>query len=116
MSRFAAGLCLLVASLAFEPATAQQSAPTTMPRNPSFTATLSNTTPLVFGMDVEGVSRALGQPLSYISGRAGDEIYLAILNVGGSGLLNHRDRLFLQFRKGRLTGWKADWGHNWMWQ
>ena len=77
MSRFAVGLCLLAASLALEPATAQQSAANTMPRNPSFTATLSNTTPLVFGMDVEGVSRALGQPLSYISGRAGDEIYLA---------------------------------------
>ena len=116
MSRFAVGLCLLAASLAFEPATAQQSAANTMPRNPSFTATLSNTTPLVFGMDVEGVSRALGQPLSYISGRAGDEIYLAFRNIGGSGLLNHHDRLFLQFRKGRLTGWKADWGHNWMWQ
>ena|SRR4051794_12166840 len=114
MSRFAAGLCLLAALLAFEPATARQSAP--IPRNPSFTAMLSNTTPLVFGMDVEGASRALGQPLSYISGRAGDEIYLAIRNIGGSELLHHRDRLFLQFRKGRLTGWKADWGHNWMWQ
>ena len=116
MSRFAVGLCLLAASLALEPATAQQSAANTMPHNPSFTATLSNTTPLVFGMDVEGASRALGQPLSYISGRAGDEIYLAIRNIGGSELLHHRDRLFLQFRKGRLTGWKADWGHNWMWQ
>ena len=20
------------------------------------------------------------------------------------------------FRKGRLAGWKGDWGHNWMWQ
>ena len=36
--------------------------------------------------------------------------------LGGSGLFNHRHRLFLQFRKGRLTGWKGDWGHNWMWQ
>ena len=27
-----------------------------------------------------------------------------------------KDRLFLQFRKGRLAGWKGDWGHNWMWQ
>ena len=37
-------------------------------------------------------------------------------DIGGSGLFPHRDRLFLQFRKGRLAGWKADWGHNWMWQ
>jgi len=23
---------------------------------------------------------------------------------------------YLQFRNGRLAGWKGDWGHNWMWQ
>ena len=28
----------------------------------------------------------------------------------------NKHRLFLQFRKGRLAGWKGDWGHNWMWQ
>ena len=41
---------------------------------------------------------------------------LAIRNIGGSGLFNHQDRLYLQFRNGRLAGWKGDWGHNWMWQ
>ena len=97
------------------PAGAQQSAPGFASRAP-FNATVSNTTPLAFGMDVADASRALGEPLSHVSGRPGDEIYLAIRNIGGSGLLNHRDRLFLQFRKGRLTGWKGDWGHNWMWQ
>jgi hypothetical protein len=81
-----------------------------------FTTTLSNSTPLAFGMEVGQASRALGQPLSYVSGRPGNEIYLAIRNIGGSGLFNHNDRLFLQFRKGRLAGWKGDWGHNWMWQ
>jgi hypothetical protein len=110
-------LLLIAASVArLEPATAQQLAPTVAPRSPPFTATLSNHTPLVFGMDVEDASRALGQPLSYISGRPGDEIFLAIRNIGGSGLFNHHDRLYLQFRKGRLAGWKGDWGHNWMWQ
>jgi hypothetical protein len=97
------------------PAGAQPFVPTGVARAP-FTATLSNTTPLVFGMDVEDASRTLGEPLSYISGRPGEEIYLAIRNTGGSGLFNHHDRLYLQFRKGRLAGWKADWGHNWMWQ
>src|SRR5260370_2357766 len=97
-------------------ASVQQLAPTYPPLSPPFTATLSNNTPLAFGMEVEDVSRALGEPLSYIRGRAGDEIYLAIRNIGGSGLFNHRHRLFLQFRKGRLAGWKGDWGHNWMWQ
>jgi hypothetical protein len=84
--------------------------------SPPFTETLSNTVPLAFGMDVEDVSRALRQPLSYVKGRPGDEIYLAIRNTGGSGLFNHHHRLFLQFRHGRLAGWKGDWGHNWMWQ
>ena len=110
-------LLLLIAASAAQPAPAgaQQWTPGAVPRAP-FTATLSNNTPLVFGMDVSDASRALGEPLSYVRGRAGDEIYLAIRNIGGSGLLNHHDRLFLQFRKGRLTGWKGDWGHNWMWQ
>jgi hypothetical protein len=107
---------LLTVSLAsLAPASAQQSAAATAPSLP-FSATLSNTTPLVFGMDVAEVSLALGQPINYVSGRPGDEIYLAIRNIGGSGLFNHRDRLFLQFRRGKLTGWKGDWGHNWMWQ
>jgi hypothetical protein len=83
---------------------------------PPFTATLSNNTPLVFGMDAEAAARALGTSLNYISGRRGDETLLAFRNVGGSGLFFHKDRLYLQFRKGRLTGWKGDWGHNWMWQ
>jgi hypothetical protein len=97
------------------PASAQQFTPDA-PRSPPFTATLSNDTPLAFGMDIGESSRALGQPLQYVSGRPGDEIYLALRNTGGSGLINHHHRLFLQFRNGRLAGWKGDWGHNWMWQ
>jgi len=112
---FTALLSIAASAAQFAPAGAEQWTPGTVPRAP-FTATLSNNTPLVFGMDVSDASRALGQPLSHVHGRAGDEIYLAIRNLGGSGLLNHHDRLFLQFRKGRLTGWKGDWGHNWMWQ
>ena len=98
---------MAVSLVCLEPAIAQQPASTAAPRLP-FSSTLSNNTPLAFGMNVEAVSRALGEPLSYISGRRGDEIYLAIRNIGGSGLFNHHDRLFLQCRKGRLTGWKGD--------
>ena len=98
------------------PASAEQFVPADRPLAPPFTATLSNTTPLAFGMDVEDVSRALGGPLRYISGRPGDEIYLAFRNIGGSGLFIQHHRLFLQFRNGRLAGWKGDWGNNWMWQ
>jgi hypothetical protein len=119
MSRIActASLLMAVALAQLEPASAQQLAPRGVPHSPPFTATLSNNIPLVFGMDVEDASRALGEPLGYISGRPGNEIYLAIRNyIGGSGLFNHHDRLYLLFRQGRLAGWKGDWGHNWMWQ
>jgi hypothetical protein len=97
-------------------ASAQVLAPAGGPFTPPFTATLSNNTPLVFGMDAEDAARALGTSLNYIRGRPGDEIYLAFRNLGGSGLFFHKDRLYLQFRKGRLAGWKGDWGHNWIWQ
>jgi len=106
----------LVVAGASMPALAQHLPPSGGPYPPPFTATLSNNTPLAFGMDAEGAARALGTPLNYISGRPGEEIYLAFRNVGGSGLFIKKDRLFLQFRKGRLAGWKGDWGHNWMWQ
>ena len=96
-------------------ALAQQSSPDGHRRLP-FTATLSNNTPLAFGMDVGETSRVLRQPLRYVSGRPGEEIYLGFRNLGGSGLVPHRDRLFLKFRRGRLTGWKEDYGENWMWQ
>jgi len=81
-----------------------------------FTETSSNTTPLAFGMDVEETARALRQPLQYVRGRPGQETYLALRDLGGSGLVPHRHRLFLQFRHGRLAGWKEDYGENWLWE
>ncbi len=81
-----------------------------------FSQTLSNTVPLAFGMDPTSAAAALGTPLYHVSGRPGDEVLMAIREGGGSGLLPRRDRLYLQFRAGRLTGWKGDWGHNWMWR
>jgi hypothetical protein len=98
------------------PAAAQQLAPFGGLAAPTFTATLSNTTPLAFGMEAEDAARALGMPLNYVSGKPGDEIFLVFRPVGGSGFFNRRDRLYLQFRHGRLAGWKGDWGSNWMWQ
>ena len=66
--------------------------------------------PLIFGMSSEEASQALGVPLNYVRGRAGDELFLAIPNVKGSALSIRSDGLYLQFRKGRLQGWKGDWG------
>jgi hypothetical protein len=109
---------LIVLAAAAAPACAQNLPPFggPAPRPSNFVTTLSNNTPLVFGMDVEETSRALGTPFIYVSGRLGNEIYLTFRDIGGSGLFPHKDRLFLQFRKGRLAGWKADWGQNWMWR
>jgi hypothetical protein len=112
-----AAAILVVAALTacVAPATAQRLSPLT-PAHPPFTATLSNNTPLAFGMDAQDAARALGTPLNYVSGRLGAEIFLAVRHNGGSGFFPRNDRLYLQFRGGRLTGWKGDWGSRWMWQ
>lgn len=112
--RFAVVIVALVL-LSSAPTRAQQAGAAQPPHLP-FVETLSNHTPLAFGMDAAATARALGQPLRYVSGRPGNEIYLAIRNDSGSGLMDYPHRLFLQFRQGRLSGWKGDWGKNWMWE
>ena len=92
----AAALVLALAGAALSRAHAQWSTP--------------NNTPLVFGMNAEEVSRALGAPLNYVRGRPGDELYLALPNVKGAALASRSDGLYLQFRRGKLEGWKGDWG------
>jgi hypothetical protein len=95
---------------------AQAQQPGAPPPRLPFVKTLSNNVPLAFGMDAEQAAQALGQPLQHIRGRSGNEMYLALRNLGGSRLVPYRDRLFLQFRHGRLAGWKEDYGENWMWE
>jgi hypothetical protein len=118
MRRLGLALWMIASSGAgLAPVSAQQFVPQGAPPfSPPFTATLSNNTPLAFGMDEEQAARALGAPLTYVSGRPGDEIFLAFRHAGGNGFFNRKDRLYLQFRHGRLAGWKGDWGRNWMWQ
>lgn len=110
-------LCLAAAMLpslsAVSPAAAGQ---TLGVADAPFTATLSNVAPLAFGMDVGETSRVLEQPLIYLNGAPGNETFLALRNLGGSGLVPHHHRLYLKFRRGRLTGWKEDYGTNWMWR
>jgi len=79
-----------------------------------FTSTLSNTTPLAFGMDAESAAAALGSPLTYVSGSPGNETFVVIRMVNGDGFLFRKDPLYLQFRHGRLTGWKGDWSREWL--
>jgi hypothetical protein len=76
------------------------------------TAAVSNGTPLSFGMNAEEASLALGATLNYVRGRPGDEMFLALPNVKGSALSTRKDGLYLQFRRGKLEGWKGDWGTN----
>jgi hypothetical protein len=71
---------------------------------------------LVFGMSVADAENALGQPLTYVSGKPGNEVFVVIRSVGGSRWHYRDDPLYLQFRRGRLTGFKADWSRNWMWR
>jgi hypothetical protein len=66
--------------------------------------------PLMFGMNADQASQALGVPLNYVRGRPGNELYVALPNVKGATLSYRSDGLYLQFRKGRLSGWKGDWG------
>ena len=67
-------------------------------------------TPLTFGMNKQEASLALGAALIHVRGRPGNETFLALPNVKGSALSDRRDGLYLQFRRGRLDGWKGDWG------
>ncbi|MFT4116121.1 hypothetical protein [Bradyrhizobium sp.] len=66
--------------------------------------------PLTFGMSADAAAHALGVPLNYVRGRPGNELYLALSNVRESVLSSRRDGLYLQFHRGRLEGWKGDWG------
>jgi hypothetical protein len=66
--------------------------------------------PLMFGMSEDEASAVLGVPLSYVRGSRGNELLLALPNVKGSALTIRSDGLYLQFRRGRLTAWKGDWG------
>lgn len=76
---------------------------------PPFTATLSNHAPLAFGMTPAEAASALRTPLAHVGGRRHNEIYLAERAINGSLFFPRRDHLYLQFRHGRLTGWKGDW-------
>ena len=70
----------------------------------------TNGVPLSFGMTADEASQVLGVPLNYVRGTPGNELLLAIPNTKGAALSVRSDGLYLQFRRGHLTGWKGDWG------
>ena len=69
----------------------------------------SNTAPLAFGMTPQEVADAFAAPLVRIRGPRGGEIYLAEVRASVPGFYPVTRRTVLQFRNGRLTGWKNDW-------
>jgi hypothetical protein len=75
-------------------------------------AQVAANTPLSFGMSADEAAQVLGVTLVYVRGRPGNEMFLALPNVKGSALSDRRDGLYLQFRRGKLSGWKGDWGAN----
>ncbi|HVG50775.1 MAG TPA: hypothetical protein VM867_03990 [Xanthobacteraceae bacterium] len=68
-----------------------------------------NTYPLVFGMTPQQASDAMQSPLEYVRGRHGSEVFVTVRTVGVPSIYPTKERIFLQFRRGRLTGWKNDW-------
>jgi hypothetical protein len=71
--------------------------------------TTPNTAPLEIGMTPGGASVALGVPLQLVGDRPGSKVYFAELPAGTPGFYGIDGLLYLQFRKGRLTGWSRDW-------
>ena len=68
-----------------------------------------NTLPLAFGMTPAEAEHALGVPLIHYSGRRSSELYVATGPVGIPGFYPSDYAIALQFRNGKLTGWKKDW-------
>ena len=82
-----------------------------------FTATLSSNTPLAFGMDAQDSRARARVRRSIISAAArATKSSSRSATPAAADCSTARHRLYLQFRNGRLAGWKGDWGHNWMWQ
>ena len=71
---------------------------------------------VIRGMEAMGLEQIIvSAPASvfYLTGtwvRPGERMLALYVHKSGEA------RLFLQFRNGRLSGWKGDWGRNWMWQ
>jgi len=65
--------------------------------------------PLLFGMTRDEVARLVDAPLIYLSGPPGSERYMVERMSTVPGWYPVDARIILQFRRGRLTGWRRDW-------
>ena len=69
----------------------------------------SSNDPLLFGMTRDEVARLVEAPLIYLSGSRGSERYMVERMSTVPGWYPVDTRIILQFRRGRLTGWRRDW-------
>ena len=65
--------------------------------------------PLVFGMTRAQVEQVVQAPLIYLSGARGSERFLVDRLATVPGFYPVDTRIVLQFRGGKLTGWRRDW-------
>lgn len=65
--------------------------------------------PLVFGMTRAQVEQVVQAPLVYLSGARGSERFLVERPATIPGFYPVDTRIVLQFRRGKLTGWRRDW-------
>jgi hypothetical protein len=105
---------IAAAALALSPlagAPAKADGPLLLPFFP--TPLVPSQRPLAFGMTATEAATALQVPITYVSGHKGNEIFVAAL-PGQNTLFPRGDKVYLQFRGGRLTGWKGDWNIAWV--
>jgi hypothetical protein len=72
---------------------------------------------LRFGMTTDEVTAIFGPSLSYVAHGRGSEIYALRGPAPIPGVYPPwvEERLYLQFRQGRLTGWKNEWDARKFW-
>lgn len=65
--------------------------------------------PFMFGMTPEQVEALVQAPLIRLSGSRGSERYMVQRLSTVPGFYPIDTRIILQFRRGKLTGWRRDW-------
>ena len=65
--------------------------------------------PFAFGMTPEQVEQLVQAPLVRLSGSRGSERYMVQRLSTVPGFHPVDTRIILQFRRGKLTGWRRDW-------
>ena len=72
-------------------------------------ATGSNTAPLAFGMTPRKLARRSASRWLLAPAGVVSKLYVAADHAGIPGFYPSEFAIALQFRRGRLTGWKKDW-------